>query len=147
MKKLTSLLAFLVFGGAMTFAQTAQEVSDQEVKQFASAFQEIQLISQQAQQEMTQVVEEKGLNVERYTEIQKAEQDPNQEVKATAAELKNYETANVELEKIQVQAQQKMQEKIAAENLTIERYQEIVAQIQTNPDLQQKIQGHLQQGG
>ena len=144
--KITSLLLFTLIIGMGAFAQTEQkeEISDQELKQFASALQQIQVINQQAQQAMVKAVEEKGLEVQRYNEIQQAQQDPNQEAEVTEKELKQYETATQELEEIQVQIQQQMQAKIVEEGLTVNRYQEIAAVIQNDPELHQKLQEYLQ---
>ena len=146
MKKLTSLLLFTLISAIGAFSQTEQKenVSGEELKQFASAFQQVQTVNQQAQQTMVKAVEEKGLEVQRYNEIQQAQQDPNQEANATGEELKQYETATQELEKIQVQAQQQMQEKIIEEGLTVNRYQEIATVVQNDPELQQKLQEYLQ---
>ncbi len=146
MKKITSLLLFTLIGVMTAFAQSEQqkEVSGEELKQFASAFQQVQTVNQQAQQKMVSTVEEEGLEVQRYNEIQQAQQDPNQEDNATDEELKQYEAATQELEKIQAQAQQEMQGKIIEEGLTVNRYQEIAAIVQSNPELQQKLQEYLQ---
>lgn len=146
MKKITSFLLFTMIGVMSTFAQTEQkeEVSGEELKQFASAFQQVQTVNQEAQQKMVNTVEQEGMEVQRYNEIQQAQQDPNQEANATNEELKQYEAATQDLEKIQVQAQQEMQEKIIEEGLTINRYQEITVIVQNDPELQQKIQEYLQ---
>jgi hypothetical protein len=146
MKKITSLLLFILISGIGAYAQTEQkeEVSDQEIKQFASAFQQIQAVDQMAQQDMIKAVEDEGLDVERYNEIQQTAQDPNQEIDVNGDELKKYEIATREIEKIQMEAQQQMQEKIVEEGLTIDRYQEIAAVIQNDPELQQKLQKYLQ---
>jgi hypothetical protein len=146
MKKITSLLLFILISGIGAYAQTEQkeEVSDQEIKQFASAFQQIQAVDQMAQQDMIKAVEDEGLDVERYNEIQQTAQDPNQEIDVNGDELKKYEIATKEIEKIQMEAQQQMQEKIVEEGLTIDRYQEIAAVIQNDPELQQKLQKYLQ---
>lgn len=146
MKKITSLILFTLVGVMSTFAQAEQkeELSGEELKQFASAFQQVQTVNQQAQQKMVKTVEEEGLEVQRYNEIQQAQQDPNQEANATDEELKQYESATQGLEKIQEHTQQEMQEKIIEEGLTINRYQEIAAIVQSDPELQQELQEYLQ---
>ncbi|MFP4369233.1 MAG: DUF4168 domain-containing protein [Bacteroidota bacterium] len=147
-KKIAGFLLLLSLSITVTFAQTEQtetkDVSKEELKQFATAFQEVQVVNQQAQQNMITVVEEEGLNVQRYQEIQKAHQDPNQDVEATSEELEQFETVSQELEKIQVEAQQQMQEKIVEEGLSVNRYQELATTIQNDPELQQKLQKYLQ---
>lgn len=121
------------------------EVSDEELKQFLSASQHVQVINQEAQQKMIAAVEKEGLQAQRYSEIQQAQQDPNQEVNANDEELKQYETATQELQKIQIQAQQQMQEKLNTEGLTESRFQEINMVLQSDPKLQEKIRTIQQQ--
>lgn len=142
-KKITSLFIVFVIGSMGLFAQ-AEEVSDTELQQFASALQQVQSVDQDAQQDMVKAVEEEGFEIQRFNEIHQAKLDPNQEADASNEEEVMYEMASKELEKIQVDAQQKMQKKIAEEGLTVTRYQEIMASLQTNPDLQQKLQEILQ---
>ncbi|HKK62829.1 MAG TPA: DUF4168 domain-containing protein [Bacteroidales bacterium] len=146
MKKITSTLIFIMIVVMVTSAQTEQkeEVSAEELKQFASALQEVQTINQQVQQKMVNAVKEEGLEVQRYKEILQAQQDPNQEANATNEELKQFETAIQEVGELQAKAEQEMEEKIIAEDLTINRYQEIMALIQNDPELQKRIQEYLQ---
>src|SRR6056297_2149237 len=121
MKKITSTLIFIMIVVMVTSAQTEQkeEVSAEELKQFASALQEVQTINQQVQQKMVNAVKEEGLEVQRYKEILQAQQDPNQEANATNEELKQFETAIQEVGELQAKAEQEMEEKIIAEDLTI----------------------------
>ncbi|MFW5658086.1 MAG: DUF4168 domain-containing protein [Bacteroidota bacterium] len=147
MKKFTSLVLIILISSITgIFAQTNQEneISKKELKQFASAFKKVQVIDQKAQANMVTAVEEEGLEVQRYNEIQQAQQDPDQEVDATPEELNKYETASEELETIREQARQQMHEKIIDEGFSINRYQEIAVAIQNDPELQQKLQEYLQ---
>lgn len=144
LKKIACLFMLLAVSSMGAFAQTEEKLSDLELKQFASAFQQVQIVNQEVQQTMVKALEEKGLEAERYNEIQQAQQDPNMKADASAEEIAKYESASKELEKLQVEAQQKMQEKIIEEGLTVPRYQEIAAVIQSSPELQQKIQEFLQ---
>ena len=145
-KRITSVLFILLMfiSGMGASAQTEGEISDNELRQFASAFMQVQTINQQIQQEMAETVEEEGFEIQRFNEIQQAQQNPNQEVAATDEEIAKYKSAMEDLQTIQMQAQQKMEEKIVEEGLTIARYQEIATAIQANPDLQQKLQEYLQ---
>lgn len=146
MKKVISSMILIMVSVMVVSAQTGQEekVSKEEIKQFASAFQQVQTVSQLAHQEMVKTVEGEGLEVQRYNEIQQGQQDPNQEVNATDGQLKQYQAAAQQLEEIQVQAQHEIQDKIIEEGLTLNRYQEIVAIVQNSPELQQKVQEHIQ---
>lgn len=144
-KNFAILFMLLMVSCMAAFAQTEEEeVSDKELQQFASALQQVQNLDQQAQQDMVKAVEEEGLEAQRYSEIQQAQQVPDQESDVTDEELVKYKSASAELEKIQVEAQQKMQDKILEEGLTVPRYQELAAVIQASPELQQKLQEYLQ---
>jgi hypothetical protein len=65
--------------GAFAQLETQEIVSDEELKQFASAVIEIQTINLQAQEKMITTVQEEGLEVERFNEIQLALEDPGQD--------------------------------------------------------------------
>lgn len=146
LKNAASVLTFTFMNISVIFAQASQNetIEDKELQQFASAFQQIQLISHETQQTMIQAVEEEGLGVQRYNAIQDAQQDPDKQVNATSEELNQFETVNQELEKIQIQAQQKMQESIIDEGLSLDRYQELAELIRNDPELQLKLQQLLQ---
>lgn len=142
---LKSLLIAILIGGSGVFAQVPQQqtVTDEEVKLFAAAFKEIQVLNQEAQQTMVAAIENEDMDVQRFSEIYQAMQMPDQPVEATEDELSKFESANNEVEKIQGVVQLQMEEKIREEGLSPERYQEIGMQIQNSPELQSKIQEYL----
>ena len=89
-------------------------------------------------------IEEEGMEVQRFSEIQQAQQNPNQEVEMTAEEEKAIENLMPKLQTIQQESQTVMQEKIKSAGLTMNRYQEIAQMIQQSPELQQKLQSMMQ---
>lgn len=121
----------------------AGEVNDQELRQFVSVVQYVQVINQESQHDMVEALQQGGLDVERFNEIQQAEENPNQEADATDEEMKYYETAIQELTEIQIQAQQKMVDKITEEGLTESRFQEINIALQNDPELQERFRTML----
>ncbi len=143
-KKMKNLIVFFIISSMGVYAQAEEVVTDQELKQFASAFQQVQKIDQQSQQNMIKAVEKEGLDVQRFNEIQQAQQTPKQESDVSDEEIKKYETVSKKIEIIQEQAQQKMQQVIKEEGLTLPRYQEISEAIKNNSDLQNKLQEYLQ---
>jgi len=120
--------------------QQAEDVSDEELTQFMSAMENMQIINQSAQQEMVGAVQKEGMEVERFSEIMQSEQDPNQEANATNEEMEQYAAVNKSIEEVQIRAQEEMEEKIVESGLTLDRYQEIGAIVQSSPELQQKLQ-------
>lgn len=144
MRRISSLLILSAVFSAVAFAQAKKDVSEEELKQFASAFMQVQSLNKQVQQDMVNTVEDEGLNVKRYSEIQQAQQDTSLESGTTTKELENYESATQKLKKVQVQARQEMKAKIIEEGLTINRYEEIAAIIQNDTELQQWLSEYLQ---
>jgi len=150
-KKLYGLFIILLMSASVVFAQVPQqmpqqqttEVSDDEMEQFALAFVEIQNIEQKIQPEMVQIVEEEGIEIQRFNEIMNAQQDPNKEVDASEDELQKFASANREIEDIQTRAQREMMGKITEAGLTVERYQEIMTALRNDPELQQKLQQNI----
>jgi hypothetical protein len=120
------------------------EVSDSELKQFANAAQQVQSINQEFQQQMLNTLEANGLGAERFNEIQQAQQNPQQESDASKEEMEKYEASIRDFQNTQVQAQEIMEEKIIEAGLTVPRYEEIAMTLQSNPELQAKLQ-ELQQ--
>lgn len=125
--------------------QQVENISDEELQQFVMVSQKLQAINQEAQQSMIQAVQDAGLEVERYSEIYQAIQDPNKEANPTEKEKELFAAASNQFQKIQVDAQQQMQEMLKTEGLTQNRFQEISTALQSDPELQQKIEALQQQ--
>ncbi|SDG76257.1 DUF4168 domain-containing protein [Psychroflexus sediminis] len=144
MKKVISTLGIVLF---TLFAATAQtedaQVTDAELQKFAEAYMSVQQMNQTIQQEMVVAIEKEGMTPERFNEIYQAEMDPEVEVDATAEELEQKEAVMIVIKEIQAASQAKMEEKIKEKGLTMQRFQEIGAQVQQNPELQQKLQGMM----
>src|SRR5690554_1449237 len=124
--------------------QATPDISDEELQKFVDAFQEIQVENQKIQQKMIAEIQEEGMEVQRFSEIQQAQQNPNQEVEMTAEEEKAIESLMPKLQSIQQESQTVMQEKIKSAGLTMNRYQEIAQMIQQSPELQKKLQSMMQ---
>lgn len=126
-------------------APQQEEISDEELKKFANAANAIQEIQMKAQEEMVQKVTDAGMDLERFNEIAEAQQNPEAEVEVSDEEEKQLETINDALGEIQEDTDSKMVEAVEEEGFTIERFQEIYAQLQSSPELQQRLQ-QLSQG-
>ncbi|MFW6224712.1 MAG: DUF4168 domain-containing protein [Bacteroidota bacterium] len=126
-------------------SEEVNKVSDKELKEFAVAAQKVQIINQEVRQKINNTLKEKGLDVQRFNEIQQTQQNPQQDVDATNEEMVKYKSASMELEKIEGQAHQKIQKKIKESGLTMSRYENIARLLQNNPDLKEKFQMIQQQ--
>lgn len=137
--KIKSLFLFMTILGTATVS-AQEDVSDKELGQFADAYVKVQMQNQEAQQQMMTVIEEEGLKVERFSEIQEAEMDPNKTSDASAEEKKMHASAMAKIEEMQPELEKKAVEGIESTGITIERYQSLAAVIQNEKSLQQRLQ-------
>lgn len=92
---------------------------------------------------MAQVIEDENLDIQRFNKIHKAELDPAVASDATEEEKKKYDKVIVKIEEMQTSFQEQMEDVIEDSGLTIERYQEIATNLQTNPQLQERLKEEL----
>ncbi|MFO7827215.1 MAG: DUF4168 domain-containing protein [Bacteroidales bacterium] len=148
LKKLASLFLTIVLSSTFVVAQTQTpqetDVSDDELKTFASAFKQVQAIDQKAQQDMVKAVQDEGLSVQRYNELLQNEENPEQNANPTEEEKQQFKKINISIEGIQMKAQESMHKKIQDEGLSIKRYQEIAFAVQNSPELQERLQQYMQ---
>lgn len=152
-KKLYSFILVFTMAASVAFAQVPQQmpqqqdidVSDGEINQFASVFVELQSMNQGVQQEMMSAVEEEGIEVQRFNQIMQAQQDPNKEVEANEEELQNFAKASQAVEQIQAKVQKEMEKVITENDLTVQRYQQIMMAVRSDTELQQRLQQKIQQ--
>lgn len=153
LKKFAGILVFLAVSTGPLFAQTPVqpqteveqiEVSDSELEKFAQAFQRIRMMNQQAQQEMSALVQDEDMEIARFNQIHQASLDPEVEIETTQEEEEKYERISTEIEEMQVKFQEQMEELITEQDLTIEKYQQIATQLQTDPELQERLRAYFQ---
>ena len=139
MKKLFLSLGLLMFGFAAS-AQTEASVSDADLQKFADAYQSVMQANQEVQGKMVAAIQEEGMEPQRFNEIYEAKMDPEKEVEATEDEMEMHTAAMSKIEAMQQGVQKMMQETIKEKGLTMKKYEEIGAQLQQSPELQQKMQ-------
>ncbi|MCR9183015.1 MAG: DUF4168 domain-containing protein [Flavobacteriaceae bacterium] len=144
-KPLHFIIALALVVTTSTFAQ--EKVSDTELTNFANAYTEIQMVNEKAQSEMVKVIENSGMEIQTFNMMYQASQNPNAQipVKVSDEDNKLYDEVIVEIEKLQPVFQKEMEMAIADNNLSIERYQQVVSMLQTDQELQQKLQAKMQQ--
>ena len=121
--------------------QAQANITTAELSKFADAFQEVQVENQAAQQKMMGIIKDEGLDVQRFTEIQKAQMNPEAEVEATDEELKMHAAVVTELKKMQPALETKMAGIIEDHGLTLDRYKAVAMALQQDKELQKKFQG------
>lgn len=150
MKKLKFIGAMLLSVTLLssTFAQTGKtgtKVSDEDLEKFVNVYQVVQMENQQLQQGMVEMIQEEGMEVERFNEIHSASSSPEGEVEAGSEELAIHQKVVKKMEEKQNEFQERVTELIEKEGLTLEKYQEVFQELQADQKLQQKF-SELMQG-
>lgn len=126
-------------------SQESTEVTDAELKKFAGVYQKVQKQNQKAQQKMKSTIQEKGLTVERYQKISKAQNNPNAETEVTEEEQTKLKELTEEFKKMQMAFQQRAGKMIEESDLSRKRYQEIYQKVQRDKALQERF-GEMMNG-
>lgn len=114
------------------------EVSESQINRFANAYRAIQTIQQVTQAELVAAVEAEGLTVDDYNAIAQSQQSPDvAEIPAEQAE--QFAAAATQVATLRQAAREDMQAAILAEELTITEFEQILAQAQQDPALQEAI--------
>lgn len=125
-----------------TQPQPAAEVSSEDIEKFARAIAQLQTIQQETQTELLQIVEGQGLTPDRFNEIAEAQQNPQAapSVEISDEELQNFEQAANEITAVRQQTQARFQEAVQAEGLAVDQFNQILAAVQQDPELQQEVE-------
>ena len=143
MFKLNVLFIALAF---FSFTSVAQDqVNDEELKKFVVIYKQVQVENENFQEGMVKKIEAAGMDVQRFNEIHNAQMNPQAETDASESELEKHKEIVTVLEKEQVKFQSKVSKIIEKEGLTLEKYQEVFAALQSDQSLQQKF-NELMQG-
>lgn len=92
---------------------------------------------------MGKIVSNENMDIKRFNEIHKASLDPAVEVEVSEEEKEKYEQIVSEIEKIQIDFQGKIEKTIEESGLSVDRYQQIATQLQTDPKLQERLKEEL----
>ncbi|MGB3344150.1 MAG: DUF4168 domain-containing protein [Aequorivita sp.] len=138
--KLKTLLLFVtILGSLSVFSQEEEKVSDDELSKFADAYINLQIQNQEAQEEMMAIIEKEGLALDRFNAIQKSSIE-NTEVEASDSEIKMHANITAKIKELQPGLVAKAKEGIESFGLTVEEFEKMVAAIQEDRALQQRLQ-------
>jgi ABC-type transporter Mla subunit MlaD len=94
---------------------------------------------------MIAAVQEQGLSAERFVEIARSQQNPEEQPEESVSqeELENFQEASSQIAQIQEDLQSQLQEAVRTEGLEVQRFNEIFAAVRQNPQLMEKVQQML----
>lgn len=142
-KPLTLVLAMFFVA---TAAYSQDKVSDKELTNFANAYTDIQMVTQNAQTEMVKVIEDSGMQIETYNALYQATQSQTPVIPegVSKEDAEKFETIATRIEQMHPKFQKQMEAAISENDLSVERYQQMMAMLQTDEELQQKLQSKLE---
>lgn len=142
---LSTLTLSIVLFFSLPVKGMADDFSDSELESFANAVVQIMSIQQQGQQQMIAKIEEADMTVQRFNEITMQVQEMGvDQVEMSEEEAEVFIILSEEIEQIQINLEDIMIDTIEDEGITIEKYEEIMAAYQQDPELQQRVQQLLE---
>ncbi|MDZ7691371.1 MAG: DUF4168 domain-containing protein [Balneolaceae bacterium] len=116
-------------------------VSEKELQKFANVTDSAQSIQKEVQSKVQTLVEDEGMEFARFQKIMMSQQNPQADSLDTSQEeMKTIKAIQPKLMQINKQAQQQFVQLIRSEGLTPQRFQAIMRGVQTNKELQQRLQ-------
>lgn len=140
---------FLMAGAAFGQGQQQQQaqsinpdsVSDKELKKFANAANEIQGLQRDAQKQLMSILDEEGMQPQRFQKIMMSQQNPQmaQNVQVTEKEEKIIQKIQPKLMKINQQMRQQQMKVIQEKEITMQRFNNLAQAIRSNKELNQRF--------
>ncbi|MEX0723414.1 MAG: DUF4168 domain-containing protein [Gracilimonas sp.] len=145
----------VIFSTATAFAQQQQqqmppqpeplspeEVTDEHLQKVSNVTKEGQGIQEEADKKMKDVVEEVGMEYERFQQIMMAQQNPQlaDQMEITSEEQQALQEVQPELMQINQEAQEKYVTKIEEEGISVQEFQQIAQAIQAHPEVAERFE-------
>ena len=95
--------------------------------------------------ELLRAIEDEGIELQRYNAIAKAQQSGDKDLEVSDDEIKKLRAINSQLVKINSETDELIEKKLSPNNLTFERYQEILQLVQKDEQLKMKLREKLKE--
>ncbi|MGB6014439.1 MAG: DUF4168 domain-containing protein [Nodosilinea sp.] len=133
---------------------TPAAISDRDIPTFAKAYQEVQILRMQAEQEMAQAVEDEGLSIDRFnaiaeTQLTGAAESPEdiakvaKKAKISKQETKQFDAAVDRIIAIRQSTEAEMEKAIEADGFSVDSFNSMLEQSADDTDLQRKISDEI----
>ncbi len=123
----------------------AENVSNEELKQFMAVNQKMQSVQMDVQKKLLKAIQDEDLEPQRYNEIARAQNNPASDADASKEEMKKMEAVGKEMQSVQQEMQKKGEEVIKGEGMEPERYQQVGMALQSKPELQERYRNMMMQ--
>lgn len=145
-------LAMLSFGFSAFAQQSAptagssDEISEASIKKFVEINKTLAPAQMEAQQKMVTIIQGSGLDMQQFSQMAMAMQQGDETYgDATADDKKAFEAAMEKIAPLQQEVEQKMMKAVEEAGMEMEEFQQIAMAYQQDAELQQKINGMMQE--
>src|SRR5690554_3694427 len=155
-RKLVSLMMVVLFvATGNVFAQQnmlqqqqqQKEYSDEEVDLFAEALVEAIPVQREAEKKMIEEIEDQGMELNQFNAIARQMQQGAQPQGVEEEEMETFQSISEEIQKIQMDTQQKVNKIVTDAGISPAMYQEMIGAYSTNPKVKQKVDQKLAEEG
>lgn len=151
--KLMVFAAFLLFlvlplsaqqdnSGQSAQTENSSSFKQAELKKFAQVMKQVQAIQVESNQKIESAFSDSSMSKERFESIYSSRQQGKQETakNETESETKEFQKLAQQIQTIQQNGQKEMVETVRENDMTVQKFNEIVKAIRTNPQLGERIQ-------
>lgn len=120
----------------------SKDISQQELTNFVNAYTSLQTMSRQARTETQQMLKKNGLTPKRYRMIMMSKRNPKMadSLNITAKEKKAYKKIQPKMMKKRKQVMKNFNQTLQKNNLTRQKFQQVIQALHSDKKLQQRFQ-------
>lgn len=122
--------------------ENAPSFEDSELQKFAEVMKKIQTVQTESNQEIESAFSESSMSKQRFNSLYQARQSEDKQKAAdeTTAETKEFNKLAKQIQTIQQKSQKQMVETVRNNDMTVQKFNQIVKAMRSNPELGQRIQ-------
>ncbi len=122
-----------------------EDISEEDLREYTRITEKAQNVAADIQNTMISEIENAGLEVERFHEIDRAQLQAL-DIEVSEEEMQRYSQASEKVEELREKNKRKQEEVIEDSGMTLERYEEISASLQYDEELYQKYMSIRDEG-
>lgn len=115
-------------------------ITDEELETLATIVDESQSIQEETQQELETILEEEGMEMERFQTIMMSQRNPQDSADMTQEEEQTIKEIQPKLMKIQQESQQKFIQIVQDNGMQPQRFQQVMQAVQSNQEVAKRFQ-------
>lgn len=115
-------------------------ITDEELGTLATIVDESQSIQEETQQELETILEEEGMEMERFQTIMMSQRNPQDSADMTQEEEQTIKEIQPKLMKIQQESQQKFIQIVQDNGMQPQRFQQVMQAVQSNQEVAKRFQ-------